>query len=169
LKKIEKNSHNGTPMKAIQTVALTIATALGAGYVPRAPGTCGTVVGLLLFWGLGLSGLPIWLYVVMVCVVVAVGTWAASVTGKIYGEVDNQRIVIDEVAGYLITMIAARPTLVGMLTGFVLFRFFDIVKPFPVDWADKNVKNAFGVMLDDILAGIYAWGALTLFRLLFPS
>jgi Phosphatidylglycerophosphatase A and related proteins len=154
-------------MKAAQTVALTIATALGAGYVPRAPGTCGTVVGLLLFWGL--SDLPIWLYIVIVSLVVAIGTWAASITGKIYGEVDNQRIVIDEVAGYLITMIAARPTLVVMLMGFVLFRFFDIVKPFPVDWADKKVNNAFGVMLDDILAGIYAWGVLWLFRLLFPS
>jgi phosphatidylglycerophosphatase A len=151
-------------MKATQTVAVTIATALGAGYVPLAPGTCGTVVGLFLFWGL--SDLPLWLYVVIVCFVVAVGTWAASVTGKMYGDVDHQRIVIDEVAGYLITMFASRPTLTVMLTGFVLFRFFDIVKPFPVGWADQKVKNAFGVMLDDILAGIYGFGALSLFQIL---
>jgi phosphatidylglycerophosphatase A len=113
-----------------------------------------------------MADLPLWLYGVIVCLVVAVGTWAASVTGSIYGEVDNQRIVIDEVAGYLITMIASRPTLTGMLTGFVLFRFFDIVKPFPVDWADQKVKNAFGVMLDDILAGAYGLGALTLIQML---
>lgn len=155
------------PAKIIQMGALTIATALGVGFSPVAPGTCGTAVGLLLFWSL--SDLPVWLYAAIVCLVVAVGTWAASITGKIYGEVDNQRIVIDEVAGYLITMIASRPTVTEMLIGFVLFRFFDIVKPFPVDWADQKVKNAFGVMLDDILAGVYGWGVLTLFRMLVPS
>ena len=74
--------------------------------------------------------------------------------------------MIDEVAGYLITMFASSPTLAGMLTGFVLFRFFDIVKPFPVDWADKKVNNAFGVMLDDILAGIYGFGVLNVLQLL---
>jgi phosphatidylglycerophosphatase A len=154
------------PIKPLRAVALIVATGLGVGYLPLAPGTYGTVVGLFLFWGM--SDLPLWMYSAILCLLIAMGTWAAAVTGKIYGEVDSQRIVIDEVAGYLITMILSlpNPSLTWMLIGFVLFRFFDIVKPFPVDWADSKVKNAFGVMLDDILAGGYALGVLALLQAL---
>lgn len=155
------------PLKTTRTFALAVATVLGVGYSPIGPGSCGTLVGIFIFWGL--SGLPLWLYGVTLCGVIAVGTWAAAITGSIYGEVDNQRIVIDEVAGYLVTMISFSATPINLIVGFFLFRLFDILKPFPAGWVDRNVKSAFGVMLDDILAGVYGFAVLAVLHMLAPS
>jgi len=148
----------------VKKIAIVFATGLGAGFSPVGPGTCGTIVAIPLF--LALSHFDLWLYIVTIAGLIAIGTWAAKITGDQYGEIDCQKIVIDEIAGYLITMTATNPTIWTVLAGFVLFRFFDILKPFPVGYADKNVKNAFGVMLDDILAGLYALACMKIIFLL---
>ena len=154
-------------MRVIRATGIVIGTALGAGFSPVAPGTCGTLVAIPLWWAL--TGLPLWLYLVALAGIFAAGTWAARVTGEAYGEIDHQRIVIDEVAGYLVTMALARPTIHALAAGFVLFRTFDIAKPWPVGWADRNVKNSLGVMLDDLLAGAYALAIMSCLRVLAPS
>lgn len=151
----------------MRAIAIAIATALGVGYAPAAPGTCGTILAVPLFvW---LSPMPPWLYLVTVAGVVAMGTWAAGVAGQAFGEVDHKRIVIDEVAGYLVTMALTRPTVNAVIAGFVLFRTFDILKPWPVGWVDRKVKNAAGVMLDDILAGLYGLAVLSALKVFLPS
>jgi phosphatidylglycerophosphatase A len=145
-------------MKVLEKAAVAIATGLGTGYSPYAPGTCGTLAAIPLY--LALSQASPWIYMIFAAALAAAGTWAAGVAGKKWGAVDDQRIVIDEVAGFLVTMAFTKPSLVAVLVGFVLFRLFDISKPFPVSWADGKVKNAFGVMLDDLLAGLYGLAAM---------
>ncbi|MFA6034003.1 MAG: phosphatidylglycerophosphatase A [Myxococcota bacterium] len=154
-------------MKPVQSVAITLATWFGAGFSPKAPGTCGTALAIPFY--LLIAGFPWWLYAVTVVGLTAVGTWAAKITGDRYGEVDCQKIVIDEVVGYLITMSLVAPSAWTVIGGFFLFRLFDITKPFPVGYVDRNVKNAFGVMLDDILAGVYACASLYLLNALMIS
>lgn len=147
----------------MRALAFAIATALGAGFVPRAPGTCGTAVAVLLFWPL--AGLPWWAYSLALAAITLIGIWAASEVGRASGKEDDQRIVIDEVAGYLVTMAGSAFHWPEAVAGFVLFRLFDIWKPPPVRWADERVPGSLGVMLDDLLAGIYALAALTALRL----
>ena len=154
-------------MNLARTTAIALATALGVGFSPIAPGTCGTIVAIPLY--VALSNLPLWLYLVTLAGVIAAGTWAARITGDAYGEVDHQRIVIDEVAGYLVTMALVRPTAYSLGAGFVAFRLFDILKPWPVGWADRTVKNAFGVMLDDLFAGVYGLTCMVVLGLVFPQ
>jgi phosphatidylglycerophosphatase A len=142
-------------------VALLVATAGGAGYSPWAPGTCGTLVAVPLAYALFRAGLLA--YALGTLVVIAVGAWAAGRVCRLYQAEDVQLIVIDEVAGYLVTVAPVVPTWWHLLVGFGLFRLFDIVKPWPVSWADRRVHGGLGVMLDDLLAGLYAglvlWGA----------
>lgn len=154
-------------MNPVRVIAIAIATALGAGFSPVAPGTCGTAAAVPLFWAL--SHLPVWLYLVTVGGLVAAGTFAAAIAGDAWREVDDQRIVIDEVAGYLVTMAVSRPTVHALVAGFVLFRLFDILKPWPAGWADKKVKNAFGVMLDDLFAGAYALAFMVVLGIISPN
>ena len=154
-------------MSFARTTGIALGTALGAGFSPVAPGTCGTIVAVPLYYAL--SGFPLWLYLITLAGLTAAGTWAAKITGDAYGEVDHQRIVIDEVAGYLVTMTLNRPTPATMAAGFVLFRLFDIVKPWPVGWADRKVVNAFGVMLDDLLAGACALAILQVLKVALPA
>lgn len=139
--------------------AVLAATWFGAGLLPGAPGTWGSLAALpvawLLQWSLGPWGLLA--AFVMVC---ALGLWSVGrVAGGALGD-DPGQVVIDEVAGQWLTLLLVPPQLPFYLAGFLLFRLFDIVKPWPVGWADRAVKGALGVMLDDILAGLYAGAAL---------
>jgi len=138
----------------ITGLARTIATVGGAGYSPVAPGTCGTAVAVPVAWALsGMSPLSYWLTTTLVIVV---GIWAARIADESWGTHDSGRIVVDEVAGYLVTMgVVDRSNGWLLLAGFVVFRFFDIVKPPPVRWLDKNLRGGVGVVLDDVAAGIY--------------
>ncbi len=139
----------------MNALAKLIATALGAGYSPVAPGTCGTAVAVPLTWAL--ASLPIWQWCIVAIVVTGVGIAAAHRADLAWGSHDSQRIVIDEVAGYLITMLPVdRGTWPTLAAGFVLFRFFDIVKPPPVRWLDENLPGGWGVVLDDVAAGVMA-------------
>ena len=127
----------------------------GSGLSPYAPGTMGTLVAIPLY--LLLSQLELVPYLIIITVGFGIGVWLCDKTSKALGVHDHSGIVWDEFIGYWITMIAIPAvTWQWVLTGFLLFRFFDIVKPWPVKLADKRITGGFGIMLDDLLAGLYA-------------
>jgi phosphatidylglycerophosphatase A len=130
-----------------------VATALGVGFVPVAPGTAGTALAVPLAWAaahLGQSG-----YLLVLVAVTAFGIWAADCYVEATGTEDNQRIVIDEVAGYMLTLAAVPRSLFFLVVGFGLFRLLDTWKPWPVRWLDEKVGGGLGVVLDDLGAGAY--------------
>lgn len=148
--------------RLVNFVIAALATAGGAGYSPVAPGTCGTAVTIPLVWAL--SGFPTWQWVIICIAITALGIAVASRADRVWGTHDSQRIVIDEVAGYCITMIpVARDHWAPLLVGFVVFRFFDITKPPPVRMIDQKVPGGAGVVLDDAAAGVY--GAIVMYLL----
>jgi phosphatidylglycerophosphatase A len=140
---------------AIRTrAALVIATAGGAGYAPIAPGTAGSAVAAVILWLVPFSRPGLVAFFVIVTVV---GTWAAHVAEATLAEKDPGAIVIDEVAGMALSLIALPLPLPvpALLAGFVLFRIFDVVKPFPAGRA-QALPGGVGVMVDDLIAGLYA-------------
>lgn len=135
-----------------------LAQGFGAGHIPVAPGTFGTLVGIPIY--IALSALAPWLYAAGVALLFALGVWLAELTGHDLGAHDHPSIVWDEVVGFLITMFLAPPGWLWIAAGFVLFRLFDIWKPYPIRLIDRRLTNGFGCMLDDALAGVYALAAL---------
>lgn len=134
-------------------LARAVATAFGAGYSPVAPGTCGSAVTIPLAWAC--RDFDTLTFLAVVVAVTLIGIVAAQRADRAWGSHDSGRIVIDEVAGYLVTVaFVDRGSWVVLLVGFVVFRFFDIVKPPPVRWIDEQVPGGAGVMLDDIAAGV---------------
>jgi phosphatidylglycerophosphatase A len=129
----------------------------GAGFSPFASGTVGTLAAIPLYLVLVRLSLPLYLLTVLAFTLFA--CWISGHAEDVFGEKDSGKIVIDEVAGYLVTMIAVAPSWQAVLAGFFLFRLFDIVKPQPARWFDRSLKNGYGVVLDDIAAGIYACAA----------
>jgi phosphatidylglycerophosphatase A len=132
------------------------------GYAPIAPGTFGTLGAIPLYWALTLLPWPA--YLAAAAAVTALGVAAAGRAGRYWGHADASPIVIDEVAGYLVTMALVPFSWPAALAGFALFRLFDVVKPWPASALDR-VKSGFGVVMDDVAAGVYAWAALQLLRL----
>ena len=143
---------------------MLIATGFYSGYLPKAPGTWGSLVGLLLFYLLHTLSLPV--YLAVVAGIFVVGSFAAGEAEKILDSRDPGAVVIDEIAGMLITMIAVPATPLNMALGFILFRIFDIAKPFPVNFFDQRFHGGLGIMLDDVMAGIYSLIILQLLLLL---
>ena len=147
----------GVLFRRVNTVAKALATALGAGYSPIAPGTCGTAVTIPLAWAL--AGLAVWQYALVFVAVTGLGVWAAARADHAWGTHDSGRIVIDEVAGYLVTMtFVDRASWIALAIGFVVFRALDIIKPPPVRWLDENLPGGWGVVLDDVAAGVLGAG-----------
>lgn len=138
--------------KITRAAVIFIAQGAYAGRSPVAPGTAGTLVGVLLY--LWMKGLSPGIYVVSCLLLLAIGTWAAGRAEDILGSKDHPSIVIDEIAGYMVSMFLAPPAWGFMIAGFLLFRFFDIVKPYPLK-RFQELRGGPGVMLDDIGAGIY--------------
>ena len=132
-----------------------LAFGFGSGLSPKAPGTAGTLVAMLL-WPL-LAGLPLEIYLAIVAVVSVGGFYLCGKTASDLGVHDHPGIVWDEIAGYWLAMAAIPCTWYWMLAGFVLFRLFDIWKPWPISWLDKQVHGGVGIMVDDLLAGLFAW------------
>ncbi len=130
-----------------------IATGFYSGYLPKAPGTWGSLVGLFLF--ILISGLSLPEYGLVLVLVLVVGYFTAGGAEKILNKKDPGVVVIDEIAGMLITMTAAPLTPLALLAGFIAFRIFDIAKPFPCNWIDRRVNGGAGIMLDDVVAGVY--------------
>ena len=150
----------------MHTLIMFIATGCYSGYLPKAPGTWGSLVGLLLFYLL--HTLSLGTYLAVVASIFLVGTFAAGGAEKIMDHQDPGLVVIDEIVGMLITMIAVPATPLAMALGFVLFRIFDILKPFPVNFFDQRFHGGLGIMLDDVMAGIYSLIILqVLFRFIF--
>ena len=131
-----------------------LALGFGTGLAPKAPGTVGTLAALPLY--LLFVPLPLWGYLLATLVVVLVGIPICDRAARDFGVHDHPAIVWDEVAGFLITMIAAPVGVVWLILGFVLFRFFDVLKPWPIRWLDRRVGGGFGIMVDDVLAGLFA-------------
>ena len=133
---------------------IIIASGLGLGYSPVASGTAGSLLGLPLAYLFVRLGGP-W-YPALTLALFAVGVWASGRAETIYGQKDCGKIVIDEVVGMLITLYLVPPTWQYYTAGFFLFRFFDIVKPYPAGTIDRKGWGGPGVMLDDVFAAIYA-------------
>ncbi|MCC6208082.1 MAG: phosphatidylglycerophosphatase A [Gammaproteobacteria bacterium] len=130
------------------------ALGFGLGAAPVAPGTFGTLLGIPLY--LLLVGLPLTVYLAVVALLFLVGIAACRVTARALGVHDHPAIVFDEVVGYLVTMTLAPSGMWAIATGFALFRLFDIWKPWPIRWIDRRVHGGLGIMLDDLLAGVFA-------------
>ena len=133
-----------------------LAFGFGAGLSPRAPGTMGTLVAVPLWWLLA-SNASIWGYLLVTAAVIAVGPWLCGRTSADMGVHDHGGIVWDEIAGFLVTMILVPVTWWTALAGFLFFRLFDIAKPWPIGWLDRRVHGGTGIMIDDLVAGLYAW------------
>ncbi len=131
-----------------------LAFGFGSGLAPKAPGTFGTLVGIPVF--LLLQPLPPIYYGILVAMAFLLGIGLCERTSRDLGVHDHGGIVWDEIVGYLVTMLWAPPGWVWMVIGFVLFRFFDILKPWPIRWFDRKVSGGFGIMLDDLIAGLFA-------------
>lgn len=131
-----------------------LAFGFGSGLAPKAPGTFGTLMAIPLY--LLLSELPLMAYAVIVIVAFIIGIYLCGKTADDLGVHDHPGIVWDEFVGFWITMFAAPVGLIWLVIGFALFRLFDIWKPWPIKLFDKNMETGLGIMIDDVLAGIYA-------------
>jgi phosphatidylglycerophosphatase A len=130
------------------------ALGFGTGLAPFAPGTFGSLVGLA--FALALAPFGLWLNVLAIVVAVAAGVWICGESARRLGVHDHPAIVWDEVAGMMITMLAAPDAWWGAPLAFALFRAFDIAKPWPIREVDHGMPGGAGIMLDDVLAGIFA-------------
>lgn len=127
----------------------------GSGLAPKAPGTFGTLAAVPIYWLIQDLAWPI--YATWLIVTFALGIYWCDRSSKQLGVHDHGGIVWDEFVGYWITMFLAPKSWLWMLVGFALFRFFDILKPWPINWLDRKVDGGFGIMIDDVLAGVYAF------------
>ena len=144
-----------------------LALGFGSGLVPRAPGTAGTLVAMPLY--LLLQPLALTVYMPLVALLFLAGIPICAHTARRLGVHDHPGIVWDEIVGYLVTMTFAPPGWQWVAAGFVLFRLFDILKPWPIRWFDRKVAGGFGIMVDDLLAGIAAAAVLYLLVITFPE
>lgn len=132
-----------------------IACGFGSGLAPKAQGTFGSAAAILPW--LLLRVLPLPAYLLVVLAVFALGVWACNVAGRLLGVDDHRSLVIDEFVGQWIALLPAlfAPWWI-VLAGFVLFRLFDVWKPWPIGWLDRRLKSGMGVMVDDVVAGVFA-------------
>jgi len=159
------------PLKAAAKptgLPLWLATWFGAGLLPRAPGTWGSLAALPLAWGLVTLGGP-WLLLAATSAVVAAGLWASARYMAAVGVDDPAAICIDEVVGQWLTLMVAPLDPIAYGLGFLLFRIADMVKPWPASWVDRAIGGPIGVMLDDMIAALYAGVTLFLVVQWLPS
>lgn len=143
-----------TPASVWRNPVHFLAFGLGSGAAPVAPGTFGTLAAVLIYLALPSMG---WMwYLLMLLLTFVAGIWICGKTADDIGVHDHGGIVWDEFVGLWLTMFLAPPGWVWLLLGFVLFRIFDVLKPWPIRWLDRRVAGGFGIMIDDILAGIFA-------------
>jgi phosphatidylglycerophosphatase A len=145
---------------------LILATGFGVGYSPVAPGTLGTLIAIHVYYFLSNISSPI--YEITLVGFFFLSVWISESAEIFFGKKDDQRIVIDEITGFLITMLWVPKTAILMVIGFFLFRFFDILKPFPIRRLEKKLKGGYGVVLDDVMAGVYANIVLHLIGRIYP-
>ncbi len=141
------------PGVAFERPATLIATWFGVGLLPRAPGTWGSLAALPLAW-IVVAGLGPFAFPVVIALLFVAGWWASADVVERGGGGDPSYIVVDEVVGQLIALSVVPADPLYYALAFLGFRFFDIVKPWPISWADRSVKGGLGVMLDDVFAGL---------------
>jgi len=142
----------------MRSLIIFFATGIYSGYFPIAPGTAGSVVGLVFIW---LFFGPLWTRSPALCLLVfvlifAVSCWISDRAEKIFDQHDSPKIVLDEVLGMAATMFGNPLSFPYLMLGFLLFRVLDVIKPWPASWFDRKLRNGAGVMLDDLAAAIYA-------------
>ena len=130
-----------------------LATFFYLGYSPIAPGTVGTLGGIGLFYLVSDLSLPVYSLFLLGFIIVSI--WVSTEASVVFSETDPRQVVVDEVCGYLVTMLLIPSSLINVILGFFLFRFFDVLKPPPVGIAER-LPRGFGIVADDILAGIYS-------------
>ena len=150
-----------TPRQILSDPILFLAFGFGSGLAKKAPGTFGTLAAIPVYWLFVQADL--FIYSLLTLIVTVTGVWICGIAAEKLGEHDFGGIVWDEIAGFLITMWLVHFTWQTVLAGFILFRFFDILKPWPIKWLDQQVHGGLGIMLDDVLAGIFAGSLLLLF------
>jgi phosphatidylglycerophosphatase A len=138
----------------MKRLVILFATWGGTGYSPFASGTVGTLGAIPFYLILARLSLPLYLLTTVAFAIFA--CWVAGEAERIFQEKDSKKIVIDEVAGYLVTMCGIFPGWKGVVAGFFFFRLFDIIKPQPARYFDRSLHNGYGVVLDDVAAGLYA-------------
>lgn len=140
-------------LKQLRYPDVFFATGFGSGLSPVAPGTVGSLAALLLFTFVHDTRWPL----LIICVVgFMVGVWFCDKTSERLGVHDHGGIVWDEFIGMWITMLWVPPTLTNLMLAFVFFRIFDVLKPWPIAYLDKHVEGGFGIMIDDVIAGLFA-------------
>ncbi|MDD2802401.1 MAG: phosphatidylglycerophosphatase A [Methylococcales bacterium] len=148
-----------TPKQIVSDPVLFLAFGFGSGLAKKAPGTFGTLAALPLYLAL-IQVQNLIVYSVVTLLVILIGVWICGQAAEKLGEHDFGGIVWDEIAGFLVTMWLVPFTWQAVALGFILFRVFDIVKPWPIRWIDRQVHGGLGIMLDDVLAGVFAGGLL---------
>lgn len=141
-------------MIALATPTGFLAFGLGSGLSPKAPGTAGSLAAMLL--AAPLTALPLWLGLVALAAAFLLGVYLCGETSRRLGVHDHGGIVWDEFVGMWLVLLLVPFEVLWWLAAFVLFRFFDILKPWPIRWLDRRVSGGFGIMVDDVLAAIYA-------------
>jgi len=139
-----------------------LAFGFGTGLAPFAPGTFGSLPGVLLFWLT--MGYGLYVQLAVIAVLIAAGIWICGESARRLGIHDHGGIVWDEIAGMYLTLIVAPVSVTGWLLAFVFFRFMDIVKPWPIRDLDHRLGGGVGIMLDDLVAALYAAVLLGLYR-----
>jgi len=148
-------------------LGLFIATCGYLGYVPVAPGTFGSAAGLVVFAAVRWSGSPA-LELAVIILLFAVGVWSANAAERHFGGIDPAPVILDEVVGMLITLAFLPVNITGAVVGFLLFRLFDVVKPWPANRLEA-VHGGLGVMADDAMAGVYGNVAMRMLVVALPA
>jgi phosphatidylglycerophosphatase A len=152
--------HTPTFSQLLRRPVQLLAFGFGSGLAPRAPGTFGTLAAVPLY--LLLAGLSAPYYLLVLILAGLLGVYVCHRTAADLGVHDHGGIVWDEFVGLWITLFLAPPGWWWLVAGFALFRFFDVLKPWPIRWLDRHVHGGFGIMIDDVLAGVFAWASLQL-------
>ncbi|HFQ91528.1 MAG TPA: phosphatidylglycerophosphatase A [Chromatiales bacterium] len=146
---------NNVPASVWRNPVHFAAFGFGAGAAKYAPGTFGTLAAVPLY--LVMRDMAIGWYMMMTVLLFMLGVWLCERTSRDIGVHDHSGIVWDEIVGYLVTMAAAPRGWEWVVLGFLLFRLFDIWKPWPVKWCDRKIHGGLGIMVDDVVAALYAW------------
>lgn len=151
---MDRTTYTERLMLIINRISILLSSGFGVGYSPYAPGTCGSILGLLIFLCLNMTRYHSLTFQVMCAILLSIiGIMTAGMTSRILGVKDPSLVVIDEITGMFISLIGHFPTVLNLLIGFFLFRLLDIYKPFPIRDMER-LKGGLGIMADDILAGV---------------
>lgn len=161
---ISEEQRQALQQKVWQDPFYFTAFGFGLGNLPKAPGTWGSLLGILFY--LVFSNYQAWQYLVIVLACFIFGVWLCDKVSRDIGIRDYPGIVWDEVVGMMLTLSAFKSFWSTIILAFILFRLFDIFKPWPISWIEKQVDGGLGIMLDDVLAGLMAWCCLFLLSLI---